>query len=465
LKTYRLLQSRILKKVIALLWMRRRDAQLVYDHQKLLSLLQNSSSTFLSGTSLSAASLSTSPLKTESNNRIWFHAASVGELESLWTVILASADQGAEIILTVLSKSAQGAVLSLLRTLNEKKTKVLFCGYAPWEGEWKAALQTLRPSLFVTAKYEAWPDLWISLKEIDTPLAIVAARARKSLRFAKWFCETLGSGLPDLLFFVCLPHEMAPLRELFPEAEIEVSGEPRWDRVMARSQTGNPRAKKLIQYFQSLPRPWGIIGSAWIQDLEFLSSFLKTSPGTLWVVPHKIDEKNLGGIETTLKNLDLKSIIRTSPLGLSFLHSQDSPDFLDFPGFPDFQGLESKSTAPRHCILVNEMGFLSELYTVADWVFVGGGFGAGVHSTIEPAIHGVPIGVGPMGTQKFSEIELLQTSGQLKILRTESDLKSWTISLQDWSPSLQSKWIQDSQSRLGSTDKILTAIENSKRTC
>ena len=79
---------------------------------------------------------------------------------------------------------------------------------------------------------------------------------------------------------------------------------------------------------------------------------------------------------------------------------QDYPSRLGNPA--------SRKFGSRPCVLVDEMGFLSELYGAADWAYVGGGFGAGVHSTIEPAIQGIPILIGPVRADHFTEIGQLQ---------------------------------------------------------
>lgn len=97
----------------------------------------------------------------------------------------------------------------------------------------------------------------------------------------------------------------------------------------------------------------------------------------------------------------------------------------------------------------------------------GGGFGSGVHSTIEPALYGIPIAVGPNGTGKFSEIRELVSTGQLKILRSESDLIEWgrTLNTKSETSQLKSRWIEEARSRLGATQKIWGTIEKLMRTC
>ena len=366
--------------------------------------------------------------------RVWFHAASVGELEVLWPLILLSAEKGQELLVTILSESAHSSLKKLRGQLG-KQGQLIFAGYAPWEGQWISAFDCFHPSLFVTAKYEAWPDLWISLAEKNIPLAIVSVKARKSLRIAKIFCHVLLGSLPRLFLFPCLRSDLGPLKALFPEAHVEVAGEPRWDRVYSRSRGVQPRVSELIQKHQDLPKPWGVIGSAWLADLQFLEPALSKVSGTLWVVPHKIDDTHCNEIEAYLKEHHF-DVIRTS------------------------KSCDKTNTSTKTCIFVDELGFLSELYSVVSWAFVGGGFGAGVHSTIEPAIHGIPLAVGPAGSEKFSEIQELTQSGQLSILRNETELLQWLSLMERVDSSQRQKWMSDGLERRGAAQKIFTAIEN-----
>ena len=97
---------------------------------------------------------------------------------------------------------------------------------------------------------------------------------------------------------------------------------------------------------------------------------------------------------------------------------------------------------------------------MADWAFVGGGFGVGIHSTIEPAIHGIPIAVGPAGTQKFSEVQQLEASGQLRVVRHSEDIQAWFGALEPHYFPEKANWAREAESRLGATQKIMEAIEN-----
>jgi 3-deoxy-D-manno-octulosonic-acid transferase len=117
----------------------------------------------------------------------------------------------------------------------------------------------------------------------------------------------------------------------------------------------------------------------------------------------------------------------------------------------------TERAGPTTCILVDETGVLSELYASADWAYIGGGFGDGVHSTIEPALHGIPISCGPGGAEKFAEIEDLKQSGQLSMVRSTEELASWLKEKsRDATP--RGRWIQDARARLGATGRILELL-------
>ena len=46
-------------------------------------------------------------------------------------------------------------------------------------------------------------------------------------------------------------------------------------------------------------------------------------------------------------------------------------------------------------MIVDNIGMLSSLYSYADIAYIGGGFGAGIHNTLEAAVFGIPVIFGP----------------------------------------------------------------------
>jgi len=374
-------------------------------------------------------------------NRVWFHAASVGELESLWPLIEMAALEGdTSVVLTVFSSSAYEHVL---RTMKRLPTgRVIFAGYSPFEGDWIRALKKLRPSLFVTAKYEAWPELWNALATEDVPLAIVGAKLRSSLKLAKAILRVVGGRMPRMTLFTFRAINASALQKAFPEAVIEKVSDPRWDRVFARASLKQDRVQALLERYGTLPRPWAVFGSAWGSDLaEVFRHRIRDWAGTPIVVPHKIDPKSVKELEILVRDL-----------GFSPVRTTDTSGVLP---------------AGRIALIVDEMGFLAELYAQADWAFVGGGFGAGVHSTIEPAIFGLPIFSGPAGSEKFDEIAILEEQGQLQLLKAAPDWERMARAalgrLEPWQER-KSEWMAAARSHQGTSQVIWRKLVLVRRT-
>ncbi len=368
--------------------------------------------------------------------RAWFHGASVGELESLIPVMKEWAARGDEIVATVLSESAKGAIEKLPQEFEDRPGALLYAGYAPWDGRWGEALEKVRPSLFITAKYEAWPELWASLAERGIPLVVLGARPRRSLRVARRLSDFLVGMTPRLWLLTANEEDAQALRRELGQVRSCVTGEPRWDRVLERSQRRGGRAKQLVEQAAHLPRPWGVLGSVWPEDLDVWRGRLgNKAAGTLWVVPHQVDSDSLEEIEELLQEGGVEWVRSSSWEGRQLKNQKNA----------------------THCVLVDEMGFLSELYSGVDWAYVGGGFGEGVHSTIEPAIHAIPISCGPNGAEKFAEIEELTLSGQLQIIEDAEGLDHWL----DTPPNAEQResWKRQIAEKMGASRRVLEVLK------
>lgn len=367
-----------------------------------------------------------------SRTRIWFHAASVGELESLWPLVeFANSDGKIDLILTVFSTSAWGHLHRMARKLEGNAP--LFSGYSPLEGDWFEALRVIQPELFVTAKYEAWPEMWNALAHLSTPLAIIGAKPRSSILWAKRILNFLSGKIPKIHFFSFDRENQVGLARAFPDAIIKHGSDPRWDRVFRRSEHHHLRVDEISTEFSDLPHPWMAIGSAWATDLnEIASNGADTYPGTLWIVPHKVDPKSVSEIEILLRERGWTPVRTGSG--------------------------EKIRPAGKIAVLVDEMGFLAELYSVMDWAWIGGGFGSSVHSAIEPAIYGLPLLAGPNGREKFDEIPLLEQQGQLNIVDSQVAGKSLpaliTLFSKGISPEVRERWRALNRGHQGTSRRI-----------
>jgi 3-deoxy-D-manno-octulosonic-acid transferase len=61
-------------------------------------------------------------------------------------------------------------------------------------------------------------------------------------------------------------------------------------------------------------------------------------------------------------------------------------------------------------MVIDTMGLLSSIYRYGQVAYIGGGFGTGIHNTLEAAVYGMPVIFGPKW-QKFREAQGLLHAG------------------------------------------------------
>jgi 3-deoxy-D-manno-octulosonic-acid transferase len=86
-----------------------------------------------------------------------------------------------------------------------------------------------------------------------------------------------------------------------------------------------------------------------------------------------------------------------------------------------FTELPSTST-PARFLIVNTIGLLSRIYRYGQFAYIGGGFGAGIHNTLEAAIYGIPVIFGPE-YKKFREAVGLIDKAAAFSVRDEDELR------------------------------------------
>ena len=63
---------------------------------------------------------------------------------------------------------------------------------------------------------------------------------------------------------------------------------------------------------------------------------------------------------------------------------------------------DEKNVLKADCLIIDCFGLLSSIYRYGEIAYVGGGFGVGIHNTLEAAVYGIPVIFGPK-YQKFME--------------------------------------------------------------
>ncbi len=303
---------------------------------------------------------------------LWVHAPSVGEgLQALPLLKLFRARRpNAQIAYTYYSPSAERFAASVGAD---------FADYLPFDTRQQvdAALDSLRPAVIAFSKVDVWPTLVERAAYRGIKLALLSATMPESSRRNSGIARLILADAYHALDAIGAIDDADAVRLIeagVRSDRITVTGDTRYDQVWERAQAWSPGSVGPVAA-ASPEKPTLVAGSTWPADEQHLlsawSRVVYERPGVrLIIAPHEVTPKHLDAIETWAREADLS---------LSRLGEPDS--------------------AHSDVVLVDQYGALGDLYALAHFAYVGGGFhDAGLHSLLEPAAFGAPVIIGPRHT-------------------------------------------------------------------
>ena len=376
----------------------------------------------------------------ESNRgAVWIHAASVGEFEQARPLIerLKASGEGRKVVVTFFSPSGYEA-----RKNYAQADAVVYLPFAT-RRKAKRFLEALQPSMAIFVKYEFWPAYLRELKKRNIPTYSISAIFRPTQRFFHWY----GKGALRLLH--CFTHifvQDEASRRLLAEHgvhECSVAGDTRFDRVnevfTATRERPDTRLLSIAQFVENAAQVV-VAGSTWPEDEELLEAYLRLLPEgkrvKLILVPHEINEEHLHNIFQRFKGRFVKySDISAMPSNLSRVNILRRADVM----------------------VIDTIGLLSTIYQFGQVAYIGGGFGEGIHNTLEAAVYGVPVIFGP-NYHHFREAQGLIDAGAARSISNYKELEAALTTALEQHETIGAKAAEYVQSELGATDKILKAI-------
>ncbi len=327
----------------------------------------------------------------QEGERLWVHCASVGEFEQARPIIERYREQFKErvIILTFFSPSGY----ELRKSYN--KADLVF--YLPLDTRRNAErfIDIIKPTTIIFVKYEFWRNYLNVIRERQIPLYLVSAIFRESQPFFKKWGGFFRSMLNSFEHIFVQDENSRILLSGIGFNNVTVSGDTRFDRVWEVSlQKGEIEP---LEYFSRGNRCL-IAGSTWPADNRILADYLESRRGVrpgvrLIIAPHEVHETGINEI------IDLFSgfaVIRYSAVF-------DNP----------VQHTESLRTAD--VLIIDTIGLLSAAYLYGSVAYIGGGFGSGIHNTLEAATFGIPVIFGPRYAKFREAKELIALGGAFSI--------------------------------------------------
>lgn len=304
---------------------------------------------------------------------IWIHCASLGEFEQGRPLIeqLKKERPTYKILLTFYSPSGYE-----IRKNYPLADHIL---YLPVDtaSNAKQFVKLVQPQFVFFIKYEFWYYFLKELKQQNIPSYLVAAVFRKNQVFFKWYGGFFRKMLPFFSHIFVQNQESQELLKSIGLNNSTIAGDTRIDRVLtiAKQAKSFPIIEQFVEGQAVL-----IAGSTWQADEAILSRFINEYAPDDWkfiIAPHEIKEQHIRLLEQSLT----VSCLRYSQANIN-------------------NSVRSK------VLIIDNIGMLSALYQYGKVAYIGGGFGAGIHNTLEPIAFGLPVIFGPK-YKKFTEANWL----------------------------------------------------------
>ncbi|MFN0031948.1 MAG: 3-deoxy-D-manno-octulosonic acid transferase [Flavobacteriales bacterium] len=316
---------------------------------------------------------------------IWFHCASLGEFEQGRPLMEAirKSKPDVKILLTFFSPSGY--------EVRKNYDGADYICYLPADtpAHAKSFIQAAAPTSIYFIKYEYWANYFFAAKQQGIPLFVASAILRPEQRFFGVFRSFWQKVLQCVTHFYVQNENTKLLLSEHGFSNVTISGDTRFDRVLSISN-GTKTLPEIEQWKQHTYCIAG--GSTWPADDVLLLNYWKHCAAIgvrikLIIAPHEIDADHINSLKNKIPAACLWSEMQTG----------------------NFAAID--------CLIIDTIGLLSTLYQYADAVHIGGGFGKGIHNTLEAAAWGKPITFGPR-YQKFDEAKALIENGAALSIHT-----------------------------------------------
>ncbi|MCX6155561.1 MAG: hypothetical protein NT007_15520 [Candidatus Kapabacteria bacterium] len=350
-------------------------------------------------------------LKNKSSFRLWIHVSSMGEFEQIKPVIEQIKTEKPEICILVsffspsgfeTQKNYKNADYKLYLPIDSKRNIRYF-------------LDKVQPDFAIFVRYELWLNTLSELNIRNIPLWLICAtipgKNGKIPTILNFYYKRVFNLFNNIF---TTSEEHTKYFKALPVLHVETGFDTRYDRILQK--VDQARTEPIINkgYY-----PDGtvviVLGSSWEPDESLAIEAWNNLDNKLQqkikfiFVPH----------EPTISHiLSLQSKLDSAFTLSQYLASEAS-----------IQKLILKESH----LIVDSIGHLLKLYAIADGAYIGGAFGAGIHSVAEPAGYGIPLACGKDYYNSTDAIHFERISA-LRAISNDNEFKQWMIDVLENDP-------------------------------
>lgn len=348
---------------------------------------------------------------------IWLHAASNGELMSLYAVIEACAkiDQTASFLLTSGTITSAELAHQVNSQVNSQAINPqVIHQMVPWDFPqfWKRFLDYWQPERLIIAEEEIWPNMIKLAADSQIPISIINARMSAN-SFQRWkrFSATSKALFSQISLILARDETVAAYYRQLGGRQVEIMGELKH----LATPLALPVTKATWQAWQAWAQGVKIILLASSHDgeesllLESFQQWRKTIPHLRLIMAPRHSER-VAEVERLINRLDE-------------ITYQKFTDLMGKEALADAEGDEILTPSPAcEILIIDRQGILGLFYRLATLTVIGNSFmpkGRG-HNPLEPAKLACPVIIGPFYENCQAAVQVLQDHRVLTILTAEN---------------------------------------------
>jgi len=324
----------------------------------------------------------------------WFHCASLGEFEQGRPVIeqFRKLHPQYKILLTFFSPSGYEV------RKNYEGADIIYYLPPDTPRNAKRFVELVNPSLVFFVKYEFWFNYFRAFKEKNIPLFVISANFRQGQYFFKWYGGWFRKQLKSISHVFVQNRESLELLEGIGITKVTICGDTRFDRVKAITE--NVRSFPVIQKFCEGSDIF-IAGSTWPPDEKLLVNLINSGKTNykFIIAPHLVDKLHIASLSEKIKK-----------------------------PFAKYSEAAEENMSRAQVLIIDSIGILSHVYQYGKIAYIGGGFGSGIHNTLEAATFGMPVIFGPKYHKYPEAINLIKEGGAFSICN-EKELQDIVMKL------------------------------------
>jgi len=328
-------------------------------------------------------------LEKTSKRRVWVHAASVGEVETVWPLVKRLA-QNFEVVVSTLTPTGK------LTAIKKGDANACFIFPLDLPKFLSRALERIKPNLVIVAETEIWPCLIYELKRRKIPFAFVNARISdrtfKSYKMLRPFFKTLLSEA-SLVGAQNVEHQARFVNLGITEQKVRVLGNFKLD---IEPDALFKRAKELEQ--------------------ELIRFIPHDKQMVVFASTHKGEESLLLPVIASIKSKVFCVLVPRHPERANEVARLFESENMSF-------SLLSSGNSHPELLIVDAIGKLLFFYKNALCAFVGGSLvPIGGHNVAEPAALGKPAIFGPHTFNFREPVNILLNSNAAIAVKDSSEL-------------------------------------------